>query len=265
MKTVMTVAGSDSGGGAGIQADLKTFAAFKVYGTTAITALTAQNTCGVEGVHNVPSAFVEKQMEAVLKDMQVHAVKTGMLANGEIIEAVARTCRKWGVTGLVVDPVMVAKSGDMLLEEEAVKILKEEMLPMASVITPNLNEVETLLQEKITTLEQMKRAAREIHRMGPDCVVVKGGHLEGDEAVDLLFDGSREYYSRVPRVKTSNNHGTGCTYAAALAALLAREKEVKEAFHEAHEYVHLCLQQGCNPGRGTGSLHHLSPFYMEWG
>jgi len=264
MKVAMTVAGSDSGGGAGIQADLKTFAALKVYGASAITALTAQNTRGVEGIHLVPPSFVAEQMEAVLKDMRVEALKTGMLANGEIIQSVAETCRKWEISRLVVDPVMVAKSGDMLLEEEAVDRLREELLPRALVITPNLNEAGVITAETVDTLDKMKKAAQQINRLGTPYVVVKGGHLQEEEALDVIYDGNEFIFSRMPRVDTPNTHGTGCTYAAAITAGLARGREVAAAVQEAHHYVNRALRYSKNPGKGAGPLHHLYSFYQEW-
>ncbi len=263
MKVVMTVAGSDSGGGAGIQADLKTFSALRVYGTTAITALTAQNTRGVESIHTVPSSFVVEQMEAIFKDMKVYALKTGMLANADIIEAVADTCRKWEVKNLVVDPVMAAKSGDRLLEEDALIMLRERIFPQALVITPNLVEAGILLGEELDTEEKIKEAARQLHQMGPEFVIIKGGHFPGDEVADLIYDSFRFRFSRVSRVETTNNHGTGCTYSAALAALTARGKAMQRAAEEAHNYVHLGLQQGYNPGQGTGCLHHMAYYYRE--
>jgi len=268
MKVAMTVAGSDSGAGAGIQADLKTFSALKVYGTSAITALTAQNTQGVEGVHLPPPSFVVDQMEAVLRDMKVIAIKTGMLANENIVEVVAKTCYRWGLSRLVVDPVMVAKSGDMLLDEGAVENLKEKLLPLAEVITPNLNEAGVLIQDRVDTMEKMKEAARIIHGLGPRYVVIKGGHLEEGEGekevVDLIYDGRDFAYSRMPRVRTTNTHGTGCTYSAAVAAYLARGAETIDAIREAHSYVNQAIKCGQNPGKGAGPLHHMHPFYREW-
>ena len=280
MKVAMTVAGSDSGGGAGIQADLKTFAALKVYGASAITALTAQNTQGVEGVYQVPPSFVAEQMEAVLKDMTVQVLKTGMLSNQAVIEEVAGVYRRWGLSCLVLDPVMVAKSGDMLLEKSAVNTLREKLFPLAIVITPNLNEAGVLIEEKVDTMDKMKDAARKLHRMGPTYVVVKGGHLldEGEdinrkvndkhtekkEVVDLIYDGNEFVFSRIPWVDTFNTHGTGCTYAAAAAAYLARGREIISALRGAHHYVQRALIYSQNPGKGAGPLHHMHPFYEEW-
>lgn len=264
MKKALTIAGSDSGGGAGIQADLKTFAALRVYGASAITALTAQNTVGVEAVHVVPADFVLRQIEAVVKDIGADAVKTGMLANGEIIEAVAFAVQKWELDNLVIDPVMVAKSGDMLLAEEAAAVLKERLFPHALVVTPNLSEAAVLTGEKVETLDQMKMAARSIHLMGPEYVLVKGGHLESDEIVDLLYNGQRFDYFRADRVNTPNNHGTGCTFAAAMAAFLARGLSITDAVLKAQEYLQIALGSSLAPGGGCGPVHHLAPFYTEW-
>lgn len=204
----MTIAGSDSGGGAGIQADLKAFAAFGVYGTSALTAITAQNTLGVTAVHEIPPDIVAAQIDAIMRDIGADAVKTGMLASSAIIDAVADRLAAHGVTRLVVDPVMVAKSGDRLLRPEALRALRERLIPMAEVLTPNIPEAEVLVGRKLEREEEIRRAAREIHALGARHVVMKGGHREG-EAVDLLFDGRefREYRSE--RVPTPHTHGTG--------------------------------------------------------
>lgn len=204
----MTIAGSDSGGGAGIQADLKAFAAFGVYGTSALTAITAQNTLGVTAVHEIPPDIVAAQIDAIMRDIGADAVKTGMLASSAIIEAVADRLAAHGVTRLVVDPVMVAKSGDRLLRPEAVRALRERLIPMAEILTPNLPEAEVLVGRKLEGDDEIRRAAREIQALGARHVVMKGGHREG-EAVDLLFDGRefREY--RAERVPTPHTHGTG--------------------------------------------------------
>jgi hydroxymethylpyrimidine/phosphomethylpyrimidine kinase len=256
----MTIAGSDSGGGAGIQADLKTFAALGVYGTSVITAVTAQNTVGVSGIHEVPVEMVAAQIEAVLIDLGADAVKTGMLASSSIIETVARELSRFRVERLVVDPVMVAKSGDRLLREEAVDALRRSLLPLASVVTPNIPEAETLAGVKIASAEDVRRAARAIFNMGAKSVVVKGGHLPGPP-VDLLYDGRefREFSGR--RIETRSTHGTGCTFASAIAAGLAQGRELVDAIARAKEYVAQAMERAFPIGEGHGPLNH---FYRSW-
>ena len=224
----LTIAGSDSGGGAGIQADLKAFAANGVFGTTAITALTAQNTIGVMGVHVTPPDFVDAQITAVLADLPVAAVKTGMLATAEIVELVARRAAAGDLPNLVVDPVMVASSGDRLLDPDAESAYLERLFPHALVVTPNLREASLLVGRELTDVDDMAKAARELAGTGARYVLVKGGHLSGD-AVDVLFDGDRIHELRSPRIDTGNVHGTGCTTAAAIAAFLARGDTVVDA------------------------------------
>ncbi|MGI6037014.1 MAG: bifunctional hydroxymethylpyrimidine kinase/phosphomethylpyrimidine kinase [Limnochordia bacterium] len=257
----LTIAGSDSGGGAGIQADLKTFAALGVYGTSAITAVTAQNTCGVSGVVQLDADFVGQQIDAVLTDIQVKAVKTGMVANGEIIEAIAGRMEKYGVENLVVDPVMVAASGDHLLEEDAQGALMERLLPLALLVTPNIPEAEVLVGWKIKNEGDMYRAAERILAMGPRYVLLKGGHLSGPEAVDLLLGptGGREYRAR--RLPTKNVHGTGCTFAAAITAGLAKGLSVTDAIAQGKEYITGAIAHGLSLGRGAGPTHHFYKYY----
>jgi hydroxymethylpyrimidine/phosphomethylpyrimidine kinase len=261
MKRALTIAGSDSGGGAGIQADLKTFGALGVYGMSVLTALTAQNTLGVQGIFELPPEFVAAQIDSVLSDIGADAVKTGMLANAAIIEVVAERLQHYVIPALVVDPVMVAKSGDPLLREDARHVLIERLLPLATVVTPNLHEAEVLAGIKIATTEGMREAAQRVHAMGPDWVVVKGGHLaDSDEAVDLLYDGKefREY--RSPRVETRNDHGTGCTFASAIAAGLAKGLSVPEAVSQAKEYLDRVLRASATLrlGHGHGPMHHFA-------
>jgi len=261
MKTALTIAGSDSGGGAGIQADLKTFAAFGVFGTSAITALTAQNTVRVEGVYAIPPEFVARQIDAVVKDIGADAVKTGMLTNTRIIEAVAAKIIEHGLRPLVVDPVMVAKSGDALLEPEARDALISSLLPLATVVTPNLPEAEVLCGFPITDMEGMRRAALAIHARGPRCVVVKGGHLEGTGfSTDLFYDGERFEELSNARIDTRNTHGTGCTFASAIAARLALGDEMLDAVHAAKRYVSaiLAASAGLQIGRGHGPMDHMA-------
>lgn len=257
MKRVLTIAGSDSGGGAGIQADLKAITVLGAYGMSAITALTVQNTLGVQGVEVVPAQVVRRQMDAVLSDIGADAAKTGMLATAEIVRAVAEGIQEHKVDLLVVDPVMVAKSGDSLLSQDAVDTLCQELLPLAYVITPNLPEASRLAGIEVEDLESMEKAARTIHSMGARNVVVKGGHL-GGEAVDLLFDGSSVRLFRAPRIFGRNTHGTGCTFSAALATFLAQGGPVGEAVAKAKEFVTRAIATGVPLGRGCGPTNPYS-------
>lgn len=252
----MTIAGSDSGGGAGVQADLKTFAANGVYGTSILTAITAQNTQAVTAVHEIPPEVVLAQMEAVFTDIGADAVKTGMLSSSEIIEAVAEGLSRFSSAPLVVDPVMVAKSGDRLLREDAVKSLRETLLPMAAVVTPNVPEAEALAEMRIESADDARVAAKRIWEQGPKAVVVKGGHLAG-AAVDRLYDGEgfREFTSE--RVETENRHGTGCTFASAVASGLAKGMGLGEAVGSAKEFVTQGLIHSYRVGGGHSPLNHF--------
>lgn len=256
MRTALTIAGSDSGGGAGIQADLKTFTAFRVFGLSVITGLTAQNTRGVEGVELPPAAFIAAQFRAVMEDIGADAAKTGMLATGEIIRTVAAAVRDFGIRNLVVDPVMVAASGDALMRHEAAPVMREHLFPLATVVTPNLDEATILCQRKIRTIEEMHEAARAIHAMGPKYVLVKGGHLPGERVMDLLYDG-REFIRRESQRVPGEFHGTGCTLSAAIAAGLAKGLPVPEAAAAAQAYVALALQSAPAVGRGRRPLNHF--------
>jgi len=258
----LTIAGSDSGGGAGIQADLKTFAALGVYGASAITAVTAQNTREVTDWLAMPAGLIAKQIDAVLSDIGANAVKTGMLANAAIIEAVAATVREHGVDNLVVDPVMVAKGGHKLLEDGAVAALVERLLPLAAVITPNLPEAEVIAGGPIASWDDAREAARRIVGLGARAVVVKGGHFaEQGTSTDLYYDGEHfREYSAV-RVRTQNTHGTGCTFASAIAAGLARGAAMTDAIAMAKSYVTLAIQHAYPVGHGHGPVHH---FYRYW-
>ncbi len=261
MKRALTIAGSDSGGGAGIQADLKTFAARGVFGMSAITALTAQNSLGVQGVFEVPPEFVALQIESVVGDFGVDAVKTGMIPTASIIEAVAAEIRKHRLSPLVVDPVMAAKSGDSLLRDDAREALVSMLLPLATVVTPNLPEAERLCGFAIGGIEGMREAARRIRAMGPRNVVVKGGHLRDPlESVDLLYDGERFVELSARRVETRNDHGTGCTFASAIAAELARGLAVADAVRAAKDYVTLVIERSAKMalGHGHGPMSHLA-------
>ncbi len=256
MRTALTIAGSDSGGGAGIQADLKTFAAFGVYGTSAITALTAQNTVAVTGVHVAPPEFVVAQIDAVVSDLGCDAVKTGMLATAAIVEAVAAAIRRHRLPNVVVDPVMVAKSGDHLLAGEAVEAVRRVLVPVARVVTPNIPEAEVLTGLTIRTLADAEAAGRAICRMGAKTVVVKGGHLDRDDIVDVLVDGDRSVHLAGPRVPGVHTHGTGCTFAAAIAARLALGDDVEAAARAAQAYVRDAMRAGVPLGAGHRPLDH---------
>jgi len=258
--SALTVAGSDSGGGAGIQADLKTFAAWGVYGTSALTAITAQNSMAVTAVHEIPTEVIAAQIEAVMSDIGADAVKTGMLSSSAIVEVVANELRRHRVDRLVVDPVMVSKSGDSLLREEAVEALRTQLLPLALVVTPNIPEAEVLTGMTIASQEDMCRAAEMIAGLGARCVVVKGGHLAGP-ATDLFYDGSHFQTFTAPRIDTLNTHGTGCTFASAVAAGLAREMGVLDAVAQAKEYVTEAIRRSFPIGQGHGALNH---FFKLW-
>ncbi len=258
----LTIAGSDSGGGAGIQADLKTFAALGSYGMSALTAITAQNTVGVQAVFELPATLVAQQIDSVVTDIGVDAVKTGMLANAEIITVVAEKARMYQWPYLVVDPVMVAKSGDPLLRPEARTALVSQLFPLATVVTPNLPEARALTGLEITTVSDMEQAAKAIHAMGPRWVVVKGGHLEGD-SVDVLFDGTQFSYFTATRIETRHTHGTGCTFASAIAAGLAKGLSVPAAVQQAKEYITTALRYAPGLGQGHGPVHHFATWYQE--
>jgi hydroxymethylpyrimidine/phosphomethylpyrimidine kinase len=257
MKRALTIAGSDSGGGAGIQADLKTFAALGVYGTSAITALTAQNTQGVTAVHVVPAEFVTSQIEAVAGDIGCDAVKTGMLATAAIVEVVSAAVEALELPNLVVDPVMIAKGGDRLLDVDAVHAVKATLLRLARVVTPNIPEAEVLAARSIASLDDMRRAAHAILDLGPKAVIVKGGHLSGENAVDMLVHGGGELQLSAPRLDVRHTHGTGCTFAAAIAARLARGDGLDEAAQAAKEYVTGAMRYGIAVGQGHQPLGHF--------
>jgi hydroxymethylpyrimidine/phosphomethylpyrimidine kinase len=253
----LTVAGSDSGGGAGIQADLKTFAALGVYGASVITAITAQNTVGVRAIHEVPAEVVAAQIDAVLEDIGADAAKTGMLSSAEIIDVVADRLRAHRVRNLVVDPVMVAKSGDRLLREDAVTALREVLLPLAVVVTPNAPEATVLSGVEVVDAASAREAARRIADLGPRVVVVKGGHLEGERSDDLVWDGARFDVLSGPRVATRHTHGTGCTFSAAIAAGLARGLAPLDAAREARAYLQGAIEHAEPLGAGHGPVNHL--------
>jgi len=256
---VLTIAGSDSGGGAGIQADLRTFSALGVHGLCAVTAVTAQNSLGVSGVERISPKMVSRQIEAVMEDIGCGAAKTGMLFDAEIISQVAKEVGRFKIKSLVVDPVMVAKGGHQLLKRSAESALIKELLPLADIVTPNMDEAARLAgMGKIATPDQMREAARRIRRLGPKHVLVKGGHLRG-EAVDVLFDGRRFLELKSHRIRTRHTHGTGCTLSAAIAAYLARGEKMESAVRKAKVYVLGAIGRAYRTGRGTGSLGHFRP------
>lgn len=266
MKVALTVAGSDSGGGAGIQADLKTFAARGVFGTSVLTAITAQNTVGVSGVLEVPRHLIGQQFDAVCTDFEVRAAKTGMLGSSETVDVVAEKIAEWKIDRLVVDPVMIAKSGDALLHESAVQALIEKILPLSYIVTPNLPEAEVLCGLKILNRADRDEAARRIWELGARdnrdfYVIVKGGHEEESEfSVDVLFDGKdfREYSAS--RIHSKNTHGTGCTFSAAICAELALGKSTFEAVNAAKEYITAAIAQAPQLGKGHGPLQHFPEY-----
>ena len=263
--TALTIAGSDSGGGAGIQADLKAFSALGVYGCSVITALTAQNTQAVSGVMDVPADFIAGQLDAVFSDIDVHAVKIGMLSIPETIETVAAGLERHGAQNVVLDPVMVAKSGDALLQPHAVDAVRDRLLPLADIITPNLPEAATLLERgAITSVSQMEETAAALLKLGPKAVLLKGGHLEGEDSTDVLVtaSGAEAFESR--RVHTRNTHGTGCTLSSSIAAGLAKGNSLREAVAAAKSYIGAAIAaaDALDIGQGHGPVHH---FHQFWG
>ncbi len=265
MKRVLTIAGSDSGGGAGIQADLKTFAVFGIFGMSAITAITAQNTVSVTAAHELPLELIEQQIDAVMTDIGADAVKTGMLSSSKIVRLVAESAKKYDFPDLVVDPVMIAKSGDPLLAEEARQTIRDELIPLATVITPNLHEVSALTDEQVETEEDMEAAARDLHQLGCQWVVVKGGHLTGAaESVDVIYDGTTIYRERAEHIQTKNTHGTGCAFASAIAAGLARGKPPLEAIRNAKRFITEAIREGLDIGQGHGPANHLAGMSSPW-
>lgn len=260
MKKVLTIAGSDSGGGAGVQADLKTFSARGVFGMSAITALTAQNTTGVDGVYDIPAEFVELQIKSVMDDIGADAWKTGMLSNSAIIKVVANLAKTYHLKIIVVDPVMVAKSGDLLLKEEAKRALIDELIPVASLLTPNIHETSVITDIEINSYDTVKEAAKKIHKMGAKNVLIKGGHIEfATDAIDILYDGKTFTEFSANRIETNNTHGTGCTYASAIAAELAKGQEIRDAIQIAKAYLTAAIDMAdnLNIGKGYGPTNHF--------
>lgn len=262
---VLTIAGSDSGGGAGIQADLKTISALGCYGMSVITALTAQNTQGVSGIHPVPARFVQQQLEAVLSDIGVDAVKIGMLFSPELIETIATTLAGFHVPNIVLDPVMVAQSGDKLLQDEAIAALGEYLIPMADILTPNLPEASILVGQTLRTRDDLEKAAATLALTGCGHILIKGGHQEGERSDDILYLAAEKRFVDLPgeRIQTRNNHGTGCTLSSAIASFLARGYGIEAAIAAAKSYIHGAIKAGAayRIGNGHGPVHH---FYQHW-
>ena len=258
LPVALTIAGSDSGGGAGIQADLKTFHQWGVHGTSALTAVTAQNTLGVQEIHPVPHAIIAAQIESVAGDLKPRAVKSGMLATTGIVATVAASIRRHGLRRYVLDPVMVATSGDRLLERDAVAAVREELVPLAAIVTPNWPEAALLTGVKEANVRGMAAAARALVEAGAGAALVKGGHLEGDEVVDLFWDGEVERLYRAPRTRTRHTHGTGCTLSAAIAAGLARGAGPAEAVGGAVEWVREAIATAPGLGGGRGPVNHFA-------
>jgi hydroxymethylpyrimidine/phosphomethylpyrimidine kinase len=255
----LSVAGSDSGGGAGIQADLRTFHAFGVHGTTAITAITAQNTLGVTAIHPVPPGIVRAQIDAVASDLSPAAVKTGMLATADLVETVAAALIELGLPNYVLDPVMVATSGARLLEPDAEDRVARLLLPLARVVTPNLDEASILVGAPVRAEEEMRAAAARLVEMGAAAALVKGGHLDADELVDILYDGEEWSEWRHPRVLTTSTHGTGCTLSAAITAGLARGLAPRHAIDDALGFLQRALRSAPGIGAGHGPVNHFVP------
>ena len=262
---VLTIAGSDSGGGAGIQADLKTFAANGCYGMSVITALTAQNTRGVTAIHALPPSFAVEQLTAVFSDIGTDAIKIGMLYSAELIEAVAETLNNFRPRNIVLDPVMVAQSGDKLLQDEAIQAIKEHLMPVADVVTPNLPEAEVLLGQKIETFQDVQRAARDLSRIGGRSILIKGGHMAESTSTDLLYLTEEDRFCSLEadRIDSQNNHGTGCTLSSAIAAHMARGSDIEAAVNKAKTFIHNAIQAGAayKIGHGHGPVHHFFEFW----
>lgn len=252
----LTIAGSDSGGGAGIQADLKTFQELGAYGMSAITAVTAQNTLGVHGVYPVSIEGIVQQIDAIGEDLGTDALKTGMLFSGEVIEAVSERIHHYGWENIVVDPVMIAKGGAKLLQDEAIRALKEKLLPLTSVITPNIPEAEVLTEMKISSLDDRRKAAKQLMGMGAKAVVIKGGHGTDKEVIDLFFDGTTCEELMSPRIETLHTHGTGCTFSAAITAQLAKGMTMRDAVLTAKEFIRAAIEDGLGIGGGHGPTNH---------
>lgn len=264
MKNLLTIAGSDSCGGAGIQADLKTFSALGTYGMSVITAVTAQNTTGVFDVREMDTDIVRKQIECLFDDIEIHGVKIGMVSSIEIINTIAEALQKKNAVNIVLDPVMVSKSGCHLLRPESGQALIEKLFPLALLVTPNLPEAEVITGGKIETLAQMEGAAVNIYKMGARNVVVKGGHLSGD-AIDVFYDGKTFSYLQGVRIDTKNTHGTGCTFSSAITAFIAKGSPIPEAIRLAKNYINGAIKNSLALGHGVGPTHHFYDLYQKAG
>jgi len=264
MKKVLTIAGSDSSGGAGIQADLKTFSAHGVFGMSIITAVTAQNTQGVLAVQDMDVELIDKQIEAIFDDIEVDALKIGMVSRSGTIRAIANGLTRYKARNIVIDPVMISKSGYYLLQPDAVEALVTYLLPLADILTPNIPEAEEIAGMTIHNLEEMEIAAAKIHRLGPQYVLLKGGHRVGD-ATDILFDGNTFKHLKSERISTQNTHGTGCTLSAAITANLARGLDAYEAVAAAKEYITMAIGHSFSIGKGVGPVHHFYNLYKKAG
>lgn len=260
MKTALTIAGSDSGGGAGIQADIKTFSALGIYGTSVITAVTAQNTLGVTAVQDITPDIVQKQLDAVLSDIGADAIKIGMVSNSACIYVIADALKWYKCSNIVVDPVLLSTTGFSLIKDGALAVLLEKLVPLASVLTPNLPEAEKMTGMSINSIDEMKRASEKLFKMGARAVLVKGGHLEGP-ATDIYYDGGGYLLLEAERIDTTNTHGTGCTLSSAVAAYLAKGLDSADAVRRAKEYVTMALKYAYKVGHGNGPTHH---FYAIW-
>lgn len=264
MKKVLTIAGSDSSGGAGIQADLKTFSAHGVFGMSVIAAVTAQNTQEVIDVQDIDPDIIGKQIDAIFQDIEVDAVKIGMVSKIESIKIIAQKLREYKPRNIVLDPVMVSKSGYLLMDPAAVETLIKELLPLAAVLTPNIPEAEEITSMKIGSLEDMKKAAEIIHCMGPENVLIKGGHLTGD-STDIFYDGKDTTYLKAERINTKNTHGTGCTLSSAIASDLALGMDVKAAVENAKKYITTAIEHSLSIGKGVGPTNHFYELYKKAG
>ncbi|NLG89717.1 MAG: bifunctional hydroxymethylpyrimidine kinase/phosphomethylpyrimidine kinase [Clostridiaceae bacterium] len=265
MKNVLAIAGSDSSGGAGIQADLKTFSAHGVFGMTVITAVTAQNTARVIDVQDITPDMIGKQIDAIFEDIDVDAVKIGMVSKIESIKVIAEKLRKYKPKNIVLDPVMISKSGYALLEPDAIKTLIAELLPLATVVTPNAPEAEKISGITIKSIEDMKKAAEIIHGMGAKNVLVKGGHIGGSHSTDILFDGKKFHVYEAEHIKTKNTHGTGCTLSSAIASNLALGMDVANAVDSAKKYITSAITHSLSIGKGNGPTHHFYELYKKAG
>ena len=264
MKKVLTIAGSDCSGGAGIQADLKTFSAHGVYGMSVITAVTAQNTQGVFAVQDISRDVIEKQIEAIFEDIEVDGVKIGMVSQVQTIEGIAEQLKKYLPQIIVLDPVMISKSGYHLLNPEAEVTLVKQLLPISMIVTPNIPEAEVMTNRSISTLKHMEEAAKAIAQMGAKNVLLKGGHLE-DDSVDIFFDGQEFTYFTSIRIATKNTHGTGCTLSSAITANLALGYSLNQAISLAKEYITIAIQNSLSIGKGVGPTHHFYSLYKKAG